>query len=64
MSNYYGFKCPKCGQDTEFAIVAHHTININGDDIDHDDSLTWENDDAISCQKCSHQGTVKSFETD
>lgn len=62
MANEYELRCPKCGNDTKFSIVTLHTITIDGDDIDHDDSLAWENNDAITCQACAHDGTVKSFD--
>ena len=62
MSNDYGLKCPTCGNDSKFGIVAHHTITIDSDDIDHDDSLTWENDDVITCGVCNHSGPVKFFD--
>lgn len=61
MANDYGLKCPKCGQDSRFHIAALHTISINDEDIDHDDSLVWDDDDTITCRKCEHSGTVKSF---
>lgn len=60
MANDYGLICV-CGNDAKFAIVARHTITINGSEIDHDDSLTWENDDTATCGVCDHSGTVKAF---
>lgn len=64
MANDYGLKCPKCGQDTKFDISARHTITVDGEDIDHDDSLTWDSDDTIECGACGHEGTVESFDED
>lgn len=62
MDNDYNLKCPCCGQSHEFHITAHHTITIKGDDIDHDDSLTWNLDDVITCGKCGHSARVDEFE--
>lgn len=61
MSNEYDLCCPKCGHDHKFSIVASHTITVNGDDIDHDDSLTWDDTDPITCSACNHEGTIIEF---
>ena len=60
MKNDYELACV-CGNDQKFSIEARHIITINGSEIDHDDSLTWDNDDTITCGVCDHSGTVKSF---
>lgn len=64
MSYEHGLKCPKCGNERKFSVDAHHTITIDGNDVDHDDSLCYENDDTITCDTCNHSGQVKSFQTE
>lgn len=64
MNNEYNLRCPKCHQDKKFSIVASHTITVEGYQIDHNDSLSWDDDDPVTCGECKHEGTVEDFSED
>jgi hypothetical protein len=56
-----GLQCPVCKSSEPFRISATATILMYDDGSDEVGDIDWEQDSHIQCERCKHQGTVKTF---
>lgn len=57
-----GIRCPKCGQDERFEIVAEVTLSVtdNGSQT-LDGNHYWDREANCSCPECEYNATVDHF---
>lgn len=59
-------KCPNCGHDGPFSVLAEYRISLdkNGEDFETppNDSVVWGKDSKCCCPKCSLNRKLGDFE--
>jgi hypothetical protein len=57
-----GIKCPKCGYEDTFHIVAQIQVLVTDDGTDgHDGNYEWDKQNSCACHECGHAGKVGDF---
>jgi len=56
-----GFECPNCGSLGPFRIAAKSVFEVYDSGADSFTDVEWEDNSAVVCCSCEHEGTVKSF---
>lgn len=55
-------KCPKCGQEDQFKIVAETTVLVSDDGTeDCGGGYDWDHDSFCQCTECEHEGKLSDF---
>ena len=57
-----GIKCPDCGQEDKFYIVASAEFEVTDDGTDTHSGVGWDNESHIRCAECGAAGKVKHFQ--
>lgn len=57
-----GLKCPKCGHEDSFDIVATSLMRVLDDGTDTFHDVEWGGRSNIMCAKCHHTGKVWEFQ--
>ena len=57
-----GFQCPNCGSLGPFQIAAKSWFKVYDSGTGSFTDVEWDDDSAVICCACYHEGTVKSFE--
>jgi DNA-directed RNA polymerase subunit RPC12/RpoP len=56
-----GVRCPKCGQEDRFKIVALTTCLVTDDGSEPVGDHEWDDESATRCPECGFDGTLKDF---
>lgn len=57
-----GFKCPQCGQDEQFRIVAQVVVLVTDNGVvDTLHGHEWDDESPVTCDACEYGGTVGHF---
>jgi hypothetical protein len=54
-------RCPGCGNDHRFRIVALVTALVTDDGCEFHTDAEWDDDSRITCPECERSGTLKDF---
>lgn len=61
----HGMACPKCGSDEQLDVAATIWVPLvrggTDPDLAHAHDHEWDDNSAVVCQQCGHQGLVKDF---
>ena len=57
-----GFKCPECGYEDEFLIVAMAEFRVTDDGTTEFTDVDWTGGNICKCAKCDHYGKVWNFD--
>ena len=58
-----GIRCPKCGSQEPFQIVAMSTFLVYDSGTDGHADVEWNDDSPIRCKKCDCTGQIRDFRT-
>lgn len=57
-----GLQCPNCGSLGPFRIAAKSWFMVYDSGTDNHGDVEWDNNSAVICRACDHEGTIKSFD--
>lgn len=56
-----GMKCPECGQEKSFDIVATAVFTVYDDGTDDARNVEWDDSAYCYCTECNYEGNVGGF---
>lgn len=59
-----GVRCPRCGQNAKFSIMATAAFEVTDDGTDAYESVEWFDDNNCRCWDCNFSGRLIQFKTD
>lgn len=59
-----GVRCPRCGQNAKFSIIAIASFEVTDDGTDAYESVEWDDYAHCRCWDCNYSGKVIQFKTE